>query len=77
MINSIAKKLAKWLAPHILPHVIQTLGSNVIELDKDKRYMLFLPEGQDAEELRRSFLPWKDQIDLIILLTDRFNLVEF
>lgn len=72
MLKWLAKCLATWLRPYLL----EVLGSAVIPLDKDKRYMLFLPNDQNAQELRDALTPWRDQIDLVIILSERFNLVE-
>lgn len=63
-----------WLAKRLLPHFI---GSSVVSLDKDKRYMLFMPKDTDYEKLREAIEPWRGKVDLVIVLTDRFNLIEF
>ena len=64
----------KWLVKKLFPHIME---SCIACLDDDKRYMLFLPTDVDHDRLRESTEHWRGKVDLVIILTDQFNLIEF
>lgn len=75
----------KWLAEKLYeflkPMFIQSVKDAVVELDKNKHYLLFLPNDvlvdMTFDEFKKELEPFVGEIDMLVLLTDEFHIVEF
>jgi hypothetical protein len=66
----------KKLMSIINEYVLQALGNVLVELDKDKYYILVLPTSISMEESREHLGKFTDKSNLAVIHADDIKLVE-